>query len=238
MSRRLPLALGALTFAALFATQSGVGFVRDEGYYFEAARSYEQWVLLLLRAPAAALRDTGRYWSANFEHPGLAKLLFALSHLVFTTWLRWLPDALAFRLPAFAFGALLTYWLAVLGAQRSRAAAVFAPALFWGAERTFFHGHLACLDIPICALTAFNRGVTKRPAPADVARLRERTNRLYGTTAPTARPEPRGRVVDKTMDDRTRIRRVVQGAPGQVRVRWPSGGAPVVDVGGSASPLT
>jgi len=154
MSRRLPLALGALTFAALFATQSGVGFVRDEGYYFEAARSYEQWVLLLLRAPAAALRDTGRYWSANFEHPGLAKLLFALSHLVFTTWLRWLPDALAFRLPAFAFGALLTYWLAVLGAQRSRAAAVFAPALFWGAERTFFHGHLACLDIPICALTA------------------------------------------------------------------------------------
>ena len=153
MTRRLPLALAALTFAALFATQSGVGFVRDEGYYFEAARSYEQWVLLLLRAPAAALRDTGRYWSLNFEHPGLAKLLFALSHLVFTTWLGWLPDALAFRLPAFAFGALLTYWLAMLAAQRSRPAAVFAPALFWGAERTFFHGHLACFDVPICALT-------------------------------------------------------------------------------------
>jgi len=154
MNRRLPLALAALTFAALFATQSGVGFVRDEGYYFEAAKSYEQWVALLLRAPAAALRDTGRYWSVNFEHPGLAKLLFALSHLVFTTWLGWLPDALAWRLPAFAFGALLTYWLAVLGAQRSRAAAVLAPALFWCAERTFFHGHLACFDVPICALTA------------------------------------------------------------------------------------
>ena len=154
MNRRLPLALAAVTFAALFATQSGVGFVRDEGYYFEAAKSYEQWVALLLRAPAAALRDTGRYWSVNFEHPGLAKLLFALSHLVFTTWLGWLPDALAWRLPAFAFGALLTYWLAVLGAQRSRAAAVLAPALFWCAERTFFHGHLACFDVPICALTA------------------------------------------------------------------------------------
>jgi len=154
MSRRLPLALAALTFAALFATQSGVGFVRDEGYYFEAAKSYEQWVVLLLRAPAAAVRDTGRYWSVNFEHPGLAKLLFAVSHLVFTTWLGWLPDALAWRLPAFAFGALLTYWLAVLGTQRSRAAAVLAPALFWCAERTFFHGHLACFDVPICALTA------------------------------------------------------------------------------------
>ena len=153
MNRRLPIVLAALTFAALFATQAGVGFVRDEGYYFEAARSYEQWVALLLRAPAAALRETGRYWSVNFEHPGLAKLLFALSHLVFTTWLGWLPDALAFRLPAFAFGALLTYWLAMLAAQRSRPAAVFAPALFWGAERTFFHGHLACFDVPICALT-------------------------------------------------------------------------------------
>jgi hypothetical protein len=154
MSRRLPLALAGLTFAALFATQAGVGFVRDEGYYFEAAKSYEQWIALLLHAPAAALRETGRYWSVNFEHPGLAKLLFAFSHLVFTTWLGWLPHSLAWRLPAFAFGALLTYWLAVLGAQRSRAAAVLAPALFWCAERTFFHGHLACFDVPICALTA------------------------------------------------------------------------------------
>ena len=154
MNRRLPIVLAALTFAALFATQAGVGFVRDEGYYFEAARSYEQWVALLLRAPAAALRETGRYWSVNFEHPGLAKLLFALSHLVFTTWLGWLPDALAWRLPAFAIAALLTYWLAVLGSQRSRAAAVLAPALFWCAEGTFFHGHLACFDVPICALTA------------------------------------------------------------------------------------
>src|SRR5438309_10895407 len=154
MSRRLPLALAALTFAVLFATQATVGFVRDEGYYFEAAKSYEQWMLLLFRAPAAALQGTERYWGVNFEHPGLATLLFALSHLIFTTGLRWLPDALAWRLPGFLFGALLTYWLAVLGGQRSRAAAALAPALFWCAERTFFHGHLACFDVAICALTA------------------------------------------------------------------------------------
>ncbi len=154
MSRRLPLALAALTFLALFATQAPVGFVRDEGYYFGAAKSYEQWLLLVFRDPAAALRDTERYWSINFEHPGLAKLLFAGSHLLFTTWLGWLPDALAWRLPGFLFGALLAYWLSLLGAQRSRAAALLAPALFWAAERTFFHGHLACFDVPICALTA------------------------------------------------------------------------------------
>jgi hypothetical protein len=92
-------------------------------------------------------------------------------------------------------------------------------------------------DNPICALTAFNRGVRKRPAPADVTRLRGRTNLLYSTTAPTAKPAPRDRVVDKTMDERTRMRRVVQTAPGQVRIRWPSGGAPVIEVGGNAGLL-
>src|SRR5207245_1282857 len=76
------------------------------------------------------------------------------SHLVFTTWLKVLPPALAWRLPAFAFAGLLTYWLALLGFSRSRAAGVLAPLLFWCAERTFFHGHLACFDIPICAMWA------------------------------------------------------------------------------------
>ena len=31
---------------------------------------------------------------------------------------------------------------------------MLAPLLFWCAERTFFHGHLACFDVPICALWA------------------------------------------------------------------------------------
>jgi hypothetical protein len=154
MKSRLPLAIGIATFVALFATAPGVGFVRDEGYYFEAARSAEAWLLLLLRDPLLALRSTERFWSYNFEHPGLAKLLFAVSHLVFTTALRWLPDAQAFRLPGFFFAALLAHWLAVLGGHRSRACAVLAPALFFCAERTFFHGHLAAFDVPICALTA------------------------------------------------------------------------------------
>ena len=152
-SRALTLGLGFATAAALAVTQWNVGFVRDEGYYFTAAQSYEEWLRLLLHAPLEALRNTERYWSYNFEHPGLTKLLFALSHLVFTTWLRVLPDALSWRLPAFAFAGLLTHWLATLGLVRSRTTAILAPLLFWCAERTFFHGHLACFDIPICAMT-------------------------------------------------------------------------------------
>ena len=148
--------LAFATFAVLFATQAQVGFTRDEGYYFAAAASYEEWLLLFLRAPlqAASAGATERFWSVNWEHPPLAKLLFATSHLVFTRWLGLLPDAAAWRLPAAAFGGLLTLWLAQLGLARSRAAGVLAPLLFWCTARTFFHGHLACFDLPICALVA------------------------------------------------------------------------------------
>jgi hypothetical protein len=150
----LARALGLATAAAMALTQAPVGFTRDEGYYFTAAQSYEAWLRLLLQSPLQALSQTEKYWSYNFEHPGLTKLLFAVSHLVFTTWTKALPDALSWRLPAFVFAGLLSYWLCLLGSTRSRAAGVLAPLLFWCAERTFFHGHLACFDIPICALWA------------------------------------------------------------------------------------
>jgi hypothetical protein len=152
--RALARVMGFCTAAAMALTQASVGFVRDEGYYFTAAQNSEAWLKLLLHAPLTAAAQTGRYWSYNFEHPGLTKLLFGASHLVFATWLGWVPDALAWRLPAFAFAGLLSYWLCVLGCSRSRAAGVLAPLVFWCAERTFFHGHLACFDVPICALWA------------------------------------------------------------------------------------
>jgi len=152
--KSLARTLGFATAAIMALTQAPVGFVRDEGYYFTAAQSHESWLRLLLQSPLQAIAQTERYWSYNFEHPGLTKLLFAASHLVFTTWLGVLPDALAWRLPAFAFAGLLSYWLCLLGLSRSRAAGVLAPLLFWCAERTFFHGHLACFDIPICAMWA------------------------------------------------------------------------------------
>ncbi|GAC1338713.1 MAG: hypothetical protein NVSMB23_06750 [Myxococcales bacterium] len=154
--RRLAGALGVATALALAATQDSVGFARDEGYYFTAAQSYEGWLTLVLRHPAQALSAGAidQAWGYNSEHPGLAKLLFAGSHLLFSTALGWLPQTLAWRLPAFAFAGLLSFWLAELGFARSRAAGVIAPLLFWCSARTFFHGHLAAFDIPVCALTA------------------------------------------------------------------------------------
>ena len=151
----LARALAVATALAMAATQGSVGFTRDEGYYFTAAQSIESWLALLLHAPAQAISAAGteRYWSYNFEHPGLAKLLFASSHYLFTSTLHLLPDAFAWRLPAFGFAGLLTLWLAQLGFARSRAAGVLAPLLFWCAEGTFYQGHLAAFDVPICALS-------------------------------------------------------------------------------------
>ena len=43
-------------------------------------------------------------------HRGLAKLLFALSHLLFSTWTRLLPDAAAWRLPDWTIPGEPTTW--------------------------------------------------------------------------------------------------------------------------------
>jgi len=178
--RALARTLGFCTAAAMALTQAPVGFTRDEGYYFTAAQRYEEWLRLLLHAPLTAIAQTERYWSYNFEHPGLTKLCFAISHLVFTSWLGVLPGSLAWRLPAFAFAGLLTYWLALLGFSRSRAAGVLAPLLFWCAEGTFFHGHLASFDIPICAMYAGVGVAWLRAAQQPSARTRLWLAFMYG----------------------------------------------------------
>ena len=171
---------GFLTAAAMAVTQSSVGFTRDEGYYFTAAQGYEEWLRLLLHAPLQAFAQTERFWSLNFEHPGLTKLLFAASHLVFSTWLRAVPDALAWRMPAFAFAGLLSSLLCTLGLRRSRAAGILAPLLFWCAERTFFHGHLACFDVPICAMTVAVGVAWLRALEAPSLPARGRVGLVYG----------------------------------------------------------
>ncbi|MBS2022730.1 MAG: hypothetical protein JST92_09990 [Deltaproteobacteria bacterium] len=153
--KRLPRLLAAAAFLLLMFTQGSIGFTRDEGYYFTAASSYEEWLLQLLHEPLRAISaaSTEHFWGVNWEHPPLAKLSFALSHLVLTRWLHLLPDAVAWRMPAALFSGLLVYWLCQLGLLRSRTAGVLAPLLFFCAARPFFHGHLSCFDIPICALT-------------------------------------------------------------------------------------
>ena len=52
----LAAALGVATLVALLATTSDLGFARDEGFYFHAARAYQRWFDVLAENPDRALR--------------------------------------------------------------------------------------------------------------------------------------------------------------------------------------
>ncbi len=159
LDRALAFGLVLATAGLMWATNKPIGHVRDEGYYFTAAHDYESWFRELGRdfAHGQVARPFQDWtivhdWSYNQEHPPLAKESFALSHLLFTRTLGWLDGETAYRLPAFLFAGLLSLALFLLALPWGRAAALLAPALFWAVPRHFFHGHIACFDIPVAAM--------------------------------------------------------------------------------------
>ena len=65
-------------------TVRDLGYARDEGFYFQAARRYARWFEQLLAStgtPPSIARAVDAAWSVNHEHPALMKSLFALSSL-------------------------------------------------------------------------------------------------------------------------------------------------------------
>jgi 4-amino-4-deoxy-L-arabinose transferase-like glycosyltransferase len=137
----------------LLGSAGSLGFMRDEGFYFAAARSYADWFRLLARDPglALSLEAVQRYWSVNSEHPGLMKSLFALSNLGLSGLFS--ETSSSFRFPAMVFSsaavALVFWW----GKQAfGRAAGLLAALSFAFMPRVFFHAHLACFDLPVCTL--------------------------------------------------------------------------------------
>ena len=82
--------LGVGYFGLLLATSDGIGYTRDESFYFDAAQSYQRWFhdVESARTPAereAALgmKATVDAWRNNFEHPPLMKVLFGYSWRLF-----------------------------------------------------------------------------------------------------------------------------------------------------------
>ncbi len=148
--------LAVAWLALLVATSQDLGFARDEGFYFAAARSYAQWFDLLAREPQRAFERhvIDGAWAVNHEHPSLVKSLFALSWLHLHERLAWISSAsLAFRFPAMALSALAVFGTGVVAAEAFGAVAGVAAAGFLAACPGFFHhAHLACFDAPIAAL--------------------------------------------------------------------------------------
>ncbi len=144
----------------LLLATSSQGFVRDEGYYFKAARQYHGWFEALWKDLAAgepgrafAPQAIDKAFAYNSEHPGFAKLLMGWSWKVASVWLG-ASHATGFRLGAqlvVALGAAFTF---LFGARLfSRRVGLLAVALFFACPHVFFHSHLAAFDGPITALT-------------------------------------------------------------------------------------
>jgi 4-amino-4-deoxy-L-arabinose transferase-like glycosyltransferase len=140
----------------LLGTARGLGFCRDEGFYFSAAGEYEKWFKILLSTPGKAFERPviDQLWATNHEHPALMKSLFALSHHFF--WEKWKifqDQSTAFRFPGMiAMGVAL--WVTYLFGARaySRRAGVIAAVTLGLMPNVFYHAHLACFDVPIMAM--------------------------------------------------------------------------------------
>jgi hypothetical protein len=138
---------------ALLATAGSLGFMRDEGFYFTAARAYGAWFELLWRSPGEALSMAvvDRYWTVNHEHPSLIKALFWFSNHFLSGLFA--ETSTSFRFPGMVLSSLavaVTFWWgrSALG----RAGGVVAALSFALMPRVFFHAHLACFDLPVCSL--------------------------------------------------------------------------------------
>ncbi len=152
------IALGlALAFVALLLLSAGsLGYARDEGFYFHAARAYRGWFELLFSDPGAALQrqNIDRFFAVNREHPALMKSLFALSHWLFFDELGWFSEpGTAYRFPGMCMAGLGLATIYLWGRQLlGRLPGLVAALLFAAMPRMFYHAHLACFDMPVAAL--------------------------------------------------------------------------------------
>jgi len=143
--------------AALLSTVHDLGYARDEGFYFHAARTYGKWFQLLITDRHEALQRSviDSYWQENHEHPSLIKSLFALSQRFFEGVL-FHERGTAYRFPAMVLAALAVMLLFVWGRRAyGRAGGIVAALAFACMPRVFYNSHLACFDLPITAFWVF-----------------------------------------------------------------------------------
>jgi hypothetical protein len=149
--------LFVLYLAALLATAKSIGYARDEGFYFHAARTYGKWFEILLSNPARALQPAivDRYWQENHEHPALMKSLFWLSQRLLGGSVFSEPGT-ALRFPAMVLSSLGVATTFAFGRRCiGRGAGLFAALSFALMPAVFHNSHLACFDMPIAALWLF-----------------------------------------------------------------------------------
>lgn len=150
------VAIGLGFISLLMGTARAIGYSRDEGFYFDAARRYASWYRLLFEHRESAITQAvvDAHFGANHEHPPLMKTLFGLSHEYLFQQNRWLTyEGLSFRLPTMLVASLAVVLVAFWGARSlSRTAGIVAALSLAFMPRFFHHAHLACFDVPVASL--------------------------------------------------------------------------------------
>jgi 4-amino-4-deoxy-L-arabinose transferase-like glycosyltransferase len=151
------LAMCVFYISWLLRTERTLGFSRDEGFYFHASSQYQRWFeALFTQGTSVAMQQSfiDPIWSANHEHPGLMKSLFALSHYYFfDRWHLFQDQSTAYRFPGMMMAGVALWVIYLWGARAwSRRAGVFAALAFALMPRVFYHAHLACFDIGITSM--------------------------------------------------------------------------------------
>lgn len=147
------ISVGYLTL--LMITEKDIGYARDEGFYFSAARNYGEWFKKLINEPKKAVtkREVDKHWRENHEHPSFMKTLFALSRIIFYEKLKLTGEAFSLRLPGMIMATILIYFVFIFGSELGSRWIGFLSSLFLAfLPRFFYHAHLCCFDVPISTL--------------------------------------------------------------------------------------
>ena len=77
------------------------------------------------------------------------------------------------------------------------------------------------IENPWAFVTQFQKGRRPLPDLADIERLKARTENAYCTSTTATTTATRSGVVDKTMNEVVKSRRLVRKTPGHIRLRIP-----------------
>jgi 4-amino-4-deoxy-L-arabinose transferase-like glycosyltransferase len=182
-------ALAVIYLVILVKTAHGIGYARDEGFYFRAASAYSDWFDQLSHDLNATTSQAAvdAAWSNNHEHPALVKSLFGISWNLFYKKLHlFAEEGTSYRFGGMCFAAGALWLIYVWGARaRSRSAGLVAALLFAMMPRVFYHAHLDCFDVPISCMWALCAYVYWRSLQTETLAWAVATGVMFGLALDT-----------------------------------------------------
>jgi len=112
-------------------------------------------------------------------------------------------------------------WIAILDAHQTAPAQIFKVPHHGsaGADHPVVWTKMLSAN-PIAVVTPFTGGSVRLPKYSDLQRLLGRTSSLYCTASSAGRASKRDPAVERNMKLQLQDRRVLEGRPGHVRIRW------------------